>query len=237
MAEHLTPAFVLHRRPYTDTSLLLELYTPNAGRLPAIARGARSPAARGSWLQPFQPLLVQWRGRGDVKTLSRFEARGNPLALHGRRLYCGVYINELMLRLVPREDPADELFVAYEQTLRDLVTTPDIESLLRHFEVRLLKSLGYALPLDRTVAGESVEAQGYYRYSVEMGPEACGEADAGVVKGQTLLSLAHRHPLAEKRLRQEARNLMRRVLDHYLDYKPLKSRELFKPARQENRES
>ena len=221
----LQPAFVLHRRPYSNTSLLLEVFLLHEGRMPLLAKGATAGRALGaSLLQPFLPLLVSRTGRGEVRTLGRFEAAGPPLPLRGPQLYCGFYVNELMVRLVEREAPHRGLFAAYQDTLRRLVEEDDPEPALRRFEVGLLAELGYGLVLEREAETQAaLDPAGRYDYIIERGPVT---APTGEVGGSTLLKLADGQALAGDE-RREARRLLRRVLDHYLGGRPLKSRELF----------
>lgn len=159
--------FVLHRRDYRNTSLLLELFTAEEGRLACVAKGAKSAprgrSALAAQLQPFQPLWLGWVGRGEVKTLTRAEAAGPSIALSAERLYCGFYLNELLLRLVDREDPHEALFVFYQQALADLALEP-LDAVLRRFELRLLEELGYALDLRFDRQGRPVELARCYRY-------------------------------------------------------------------------
>jgi DNA repair protein RecO (recombination protein O) len=221
----LQPAFVLHRRPYSNTSLLLEVFLLHEGRMPLLAKGATAGRARGATqLQPVLPLLVSRSGRGEVRTLGRFEAAGPPLPLRGQQLYCGFYVNELMIRLVQREEPHPGLFAAYQETLRRLVEEADPEPALRRFEVGLLTDLGYGLLLEREAGTDAaLDPAGRYDYEIERGPVA---APGGELAGSTLLKLAAGAVL-EGEERREARRLLRRVLDHYLGGRPLKSRELF----------
>lgn len=221
----LQPAFVLHRRPYSNTSLLLEVFLLHEGRMPLLAKGATGGRALGAaLLQPFLPLLVSRSGRGEVKTLGRYEAAGPPLPLRGQQLYCGFYVNELMVRLVQREEPHPGLFAAYQATLSRLVEEGDPEPALRRFEIGLLGELGYGLLLEREAGSDAaLDPAGRYDYEIERGPVA---TPAGELGGATLLKLAAGEPLAGEE-RREARRLLRRVLDHYLGGRPLKSRELF----------
>ena len=221
----LQPAFVLHRRPYSNTSLLLEVFLLHEGRLPLLAKGVTSGRALGAaLLQPFVPLLVSRSGRGEVRTLGRFEAAGPPMPLRGQQLYCGFYVNELMIRLVQREEPHPALFAAYQETLRRLVEESDPEPSLRRFEVGLLADLGYGLLFEHEADTEAgIDPVRRYDYLIESGPVASA---AGELSGSTLLKLARGEALVGDE-RREARRLLRRVLDHYLGGKPLKSRELF----------
>ncbi|MCP3867241.1 MAG: DNA repair protein RecO [Gammaproteobacteria bacterium] len=226
-SRYLMPAFVLHRRAYSNHSLLVELFTPDQGRFPAIARGIMKRKRQGSGvLQSFLPVLVRCSGRGEVRNLNEFESAGNTVvALQGRALYCGFYLNELLIRLLPRDDPHQQLFQVYGETLNALVDSGDIELVLRRFEVRFLEALGFGLILDRdTEMGEPLKANQLYDYPVEHGPVATPD---GFILGSTLLALGGDFSLDSQGLRQ-ARTLTRRVLAHYLGGRPLKSRELFR---------
>lgn len=172
--------FVLHRRDYRNSSLLIDLFTADEGRLVCVAKGAKaSPRGRSalaSLLQPFQPLWLNWFGRGEVKTLGRAEAAGPSIALSGDRLYCGFYLNELLLRLTERHDAQESLFVFYQQALADLEAEP-IDAVLRRFELRLLEELGYALDLSSDRDEAPVSADRCYRYQASLGLERMADAE------------------------------------------------------------
>lgn len=230
MTRHeLIPACILHRRDYRNTSLLLELFTPQLGRLPAIARGVKSARSqRAAILQPFTPLLVCLAGRGEIQSLGQAEAEGRAYHLTGDRLYCGFYINELMMRLLERRDPYPGLYAFYLQTLARLASQDSAEQCLRDFEVQLMIELGYGMLFDHTAdTAAPVEPDLIYHYVIEQGPVS---GDMGPVDhrihGRTLLCL-HNRQLLDETGASEAKRLMRRVLAHYLGDKPLKSRELF----------
>lgn len=223
----LSPGYLLHHRPYGNTSLLVECFTAAQGRFPAIAKGARSGRSRGT-LQPFRPLLLAALGRGEVRTLAQWEPDQAIPPLEGEALYCGFYLNELLMRLLGRDDPHPGLFLRYHRTLVGLANRQETEPLLRRFEVELLAELGYGLLLEQEAdGGEPVEPGRRYRFRLEQGPQAAGLNEPGALAGSTLLALAGRIPFEGEGLR-EARDLMRRVLRHYLGERPLKSRELFR---------
>jgi len=225
----LIPACILHRRDYRNTSLLLELFTPQQGRLPAIAKGVKTARShRAALLQPFSPLLVSLSGRGEIQSLGQAEAEGRAYRLIGDRRYCGFYINELMMRLLERRDPYPGLYAFYLQTLERLTSQDAPDQCLRDFEIQLMNELGYGLLLDQTAdTGEPVEPDLTYHYVIEQGPlrRGMGPADHQI-HGRTLLCL-HNRQLLDETGASEAKRLMRRVLAHYLGDKPLKSRELF----------
>ncbi len=225
----LLQAFVLHRRDYSDTSLLVEVFAGGLGRFPAIAKGARRARNTASaLLQPFQPLWLGVTGRGEVRTLTRIEAAGRPLPLRGRALPCAFYLNELLMRLLGRHDPHDPLFAFYHAALNGLGADVDLETSLRQFELRLLEELGYAPCLDRE-AGGSAPVEPHRSYVVEpgRGPSAAASGGKSSVSGAVLLALARGSELDPAQQR-EARDLLRRLLEPHLGAKPLKSRELFR---------
>jgi DNA repair protein RecO (recombination protein O) len=226
----LQPHFLLHRRAYSNTSLLVELLSLEGARYPALAKGARSGRALGAaLLQPFRPLLVAVTGTGEVMTVSKLDVAGPALSLRGEALYCGFYVNELVMRLLGRNDPHEDLFRLYQEVLIRLSEDSDIQQGLRRFELGLLQVLGYGMVLEReALSAAPVQPQRRYRYRIESGPEpaAADAPEQETLSGATLLALAQGQPLDPPGMR-EARGLMRRVLDHYLGGRPLKSRELF----------
>ena len=222
-------AYLLHRAPYSNSSLLLECFTHSEGRFPAIAKGVQKagrPKAAGL-LQPFQPLILKWSGKGEVKSLIGYEAASKPHNLKGTALYCGFYLNELLLRLTRRQDPHENLFVFYCQTLKNLEEETTLEQTLRQFEIRMLDELGYGLLLGNDYdSGEAVRSEARYNYQVEKGPVLTNSLENQSISGKTLLALQEARKMDEREL-LEARILLRRVLKYYLGDKPLKSRELF----------
>ncbi|MFC1326489.1 MAG: DNA repair protein RecO [gamma proteobacterium symbiont of Ctena orbiculata] len=229
LMHELIPAFVIHRRDYRNSSLLLELFLLNQGRLPAIARGAKSArSSRALLLQPFSPLLLGLSGRGEVKSLTGVEPDGRPYRLQGETIYCGIYLNELLMRLLQRGDPYPSLYVHYQHALSGLASGESASQCLREFEISLMRELGYGLLLDRTAdTNEEIEADRVYEYRLEQGPVRMPGGGSGEgIHGRTLLSL-HRGERLDERGEAEAKRLMRRVIGHYLGDRPLKSRELF----------
>lgn len=227
----LQPAYILHHRPYRDTSALLELWTRDFGRVGVVARGARAASSqlRGI-LQPFRPLLVSWTGKGELKTLTGAEGSGLVPALSGRALLSGFYVNELLLRMVQRQDPHVELFDTYEAALQGLARAGQEEQSLRVFERDLLQALGYGLVLDAEAGtGRAVEPTKEYRFQLEQGlvpADATGQQGGIRISGRSLLSLA-RGDLRDAESLGDAKRLMRAALAFYLGDRPLKSRELF----------
>jgi DNA repair protein RecO (recombination protein O) len=224
-------AFVLHGYPYSETSLLVEAFTRPYGRLPLVAKGARRPGSSlRSVLVAFQPLTASWSGRGEVRTLVRSEWQGGQPLLKGEALLCGFYLNELLLRLLPREDPHEALFDHYAAAVARLGTESEHASILRVFERRLLQELGYGLALEREAeTGAALDPDRLYRYDPERGAVAAG-SDAGegpVFRGGALLDIA-RDDYTGASTAQAAKQLMRLVINHRLDRQPLHTRAIFK---------
>ena len=229
-------AFVLHSYPFRETSLIIDVFSRQHGRLAVVARGARRPrsALRGL-LMNFQPLLLSWFGKGEVRTLHSAEWMGGQPYLQGTALMCGFYLNELLLNLLARDDPHEQLFDYYRATLHRLAHETDHATTLRCFEKHLLQELGYALVLEREAGGgKAIQAEVCYRYAVEGGalPENNGADDGNVrigfpVLGKTLLDMAA-DDYADPATAQQSKQLMRVLLNHHLGGKILHTRELIK---------
>lgn len=226
------PAFVLHSYPYKETSLVLETFTRAHGRVALMARGARRPrsALRGV-LMAFQPLRLSWSGAAELCNLTGAEWSGGQPALSGPALMPAFYLNELLMRLLPRDDPHETLFDAYANSLAALSAgTPESAvlvqaAILRSFERRLLAELGYALGLERDASsGAPIDAARDYVYQPERGPVS-GNGAAGElrVSGQTLLDIA-RDDYARAETREEARLLMRALIGQRLGAQGLHTR-------------
>src|SRR5262244_4451478 len=161
------PAFVLHTYPYRETSAIVETFTAGYGRVALVARGAkRTRSELRSVLQAFQPLTLSWSGTGELKTLIRAEWRGGLPLVGGSALLCGFYLNELLLKLLAREDPHPRLFADYEAALQELASGAEQAPVLRRFELTLLTELGYALPLVREAdTGAPIDPATRYYYA------------------------------------------------------------------------
>lgn len=222
-------AFLLHAHPYSETSLILDVFARAHGRLALLARGARRPRSvlRGVLLG-FQPLELSWFGGGEVKTLARAEWMGGLPLLTGKCLLLGYYLNELLLKLMPREDAHPALYDAYADALGALSREAAEAAELRRFEKALLRELGYGLALDREAgSGEPVRPDGQYIYLVERGAVAArGDESMPAISGKTLLDLAA-DDYGDPRTLAESKTLMRQLVAHYLGGQPLQSRRVF----------
>jgi DNA repair protein RecO (recombination protein O) len=225
----LEPAWILHHYPYRDSSLLLEVFSREYGRIGLVARGARS--ARSRWqnqLQMLRPLLLSWNMRGELGTLTGVDSRGTVDVFPGRQVLCACYLNELLLRLLTRHDPHPELFAAYEESV--LLLAADEEQALRLFEKRLLQALGYGLLLEHEYdSGAAVVADRHYEYLMEKGPVRCqAPGDDGIfLQGSSLLALHHDN-LRDPQACREIKRLMRAALALYLGARPLRTREVLR---------
>lgn len=209
------PAFILHARAWRETSMLVEAFTRDHGRVGLVARGVRSARSRfpRASLQPLQPLLLGWNARGELGTLTGAEQTGTRWTLSGEALLAGMYVNELVLRLSSRNDPHPVAFAAYTECLARLAEEPDMAWTLRRFERDLLADLGYALMLTRTAAGAPIEAEQSYAYVVDAGPIAWREESSGLprVSGAALIAL-DRDEMPPQTALAELRRLMRAVI-------------------------
>jgi len=223
-------AFVLHTRPWSETSLLLDVFTETAGRVRLLAKGARSRRShlKGA-LQPFIPLLVNFSGRGEMKTLRGAEAVSLALPLSGISLYSGLYVNELLARVLEQETRFSALFFDYLHCIQELAAvegTP--EPALRRFELALLAHLGYGVDfLHCAGSGEAVSDAMTYLYREEKGFIASVVINQHSFTGRQLKALAERQFLDRETL-SAAKRFTRIALKPYLQGKPLKSRELFR---------
>lgn len=229
MRVDLNPCFILHNRSYRETSLLLDVFSRQHGRISLVAKGARKQKNdKRALLQPGRKVNIAWSMRRELGTLTGAEPfQGTHTYGHGGMLTV-FYINELLVRLLHKHEPHPELFDAYEEALDKLGNTATEQHVLRIFEKRLLEALGYGLALDADTGGNAIRADGQYNYLLEQGPVACATTDGGglTISGRTLLALAQEKFIDEFIL-AEAKQLMRMVLRNLLGDKPLLSRELY----------
>jgi DNA repair protein RecO (recombination protein O) len=224
-------AWVLHRRPLRETSVLLDLLTREHGRVGVVARAARgSPRGHGVVCQPFQPLVVSWSGRGELKTLTAAERTASVPAMVGERLYSALYVNEMLVRALAPHDAHPVLFDAYGALVRGLPEA-ELEPLLRGFELLLLGELGYApdFAVDAG-SGELMEPQGMYSFAPAAGFLASpGAPESTAYPGWSLEAIGRRD-FSDPRTRRFAKRLLREALAPVLGDRPLRSREYFRRA-------
>ncbi len=230
----LQPAYVIHRRPFRNTSLLVDFFCLDHGRIAAVARGARRGKSRmQGLLQAFQPLRISFSGRGEVKTLVNAESAGAAVALKGERLFSGFYVNELLSRLLHDHVQHPRLYQAYRETLDALANTDLLERVLRRFELELLAELGYAVNLTSDCRRhEPIAEKKSYRYLPDVGFEEAHEDENDgkrIFVGAHLLALS-RLELENAETAASAKRLLRQALEVHLGGRPLHSRTLFTSA-------
>ncbi len=221
-------AFVIHSRPYRETSQLVEVFTREQGRQSLVAKGSRQPRSPlKGLLQPFVPLRLGFAGKGELKNLHHAEATAPAIRLMGTALYSGLYLNELIYYLLEAQTPFDEVFDAYHNTLTKLANGEGIEPCLRHFEFYMLNILGYGVDFTQdALSGEAIRPEAWYRYQPESGFIVLEQAEPGAYPGE------HLHALAELDLSlpgvlASAKRFSRQALGPYLGGRALRSRALF----------
>ncbi len=226
----LHPCFILHQRPYRETSLLLDIFSCEYGRLNLVAKGVRRNKRNVPALfQAYRNLNISWSGRSTLATLTDIEANDAGLKLEGEPMIAAFYLNELLMRLLHKHESQPKLFEAYFMALTRLAHGESVLITLRYFEKHLLDAIGYGLVLDREVdSGEPIDPDQDYFYLIDRGPFASRPMKASWVRisGSTLLALDNEQ-FAEKSMLDEAKQLMRMTLNSYLGEKPLASRELY----------
>ena len=221
----LTPGYILHHRPWRDTSRILEVLSREHGRLTLFARAVRGPAARlAPVLQPFWPLLLSWSGRGEAAQLTYAERADNSGTLPAASVMAAFYLNELLLKLTTRHDPLPALFDHYHATLGRLRAGAPLEPALRVFEKRLLELVGFGLELGtEALSGVPLAAERYYRFRPSQGLVLAEAHEAGALAGSSLLELREEH-LSGARALEDARRLLHAALAACLEGRPLATR-------------
>lgn len=215
----LHPAWLLHRRPFRNTSLIVDLFLPAHGRIAAVARGGRKNAL----LAPFQPLWVGVAPSGEMYRLQQCEPRGSVVSLQRKALYCGFYLNEILCRVLQRDDAHPEVWENYASVLQALPASDALDVELRNFELSLLDAIGYGVALSHDSEGRPIDAQG--EYSLD-GDRGLVQVDSGGFSGQALLAMEAQQWTPQ--VRKEAKLFCRQALSSHLGDRPLKSRELFR---------
>jgi DNA repair protein RecO (recombination protein O) len=227
------PAYVLHLKPYRDTSAIVDLLTPDYGRIAVVVRGVRkNKTSKRQLLNPFHRLLVSFQGEKDIKLLTQFESEPSAgfFTLTGNYLYSGFYLNELLVRLLPEMDAHNDLFSLYEESIRLLHQEIDIEPVLRNFEFRLLAELGYAIDFFHdAINHQAIRQDAVYTCDLENGfIEIAADASTQslVIQGSDLIAM-NIADYQQASTRRAAKHLARHLLKPLLGKRPLKSRELF----------
>ena len=229
MTVDFSPAFILHQRVFRESSLLLDIISRDHGRISLVAKGVRKQKrSQAGLLQIYQPLLLSWQGRRDLQTLTAAETNGPAYLLRAESALCGLYINELMMKLLPLGESESNLYMDYQKALFGLQEALQNEITLRLFEKQLLSHLGYGLVLDQDVeTGEPIDEEKDYFYVADEGLYRWQSGqERNRISGRSLQHLVKEQDFDEKSL-NEIKQLMRMVIHFYLGDKPLRSRELF----------
>ncbi|AOE50395.1 DNA repair protein RecO [Kangiella sediminilitoris] len=225
----LSQSFVLHTRPFKESSLILELLTLEEGRCSVLARGVRGAkkSSKRALLQPFQPLALSWVGRSDLKTLKQVEPLGPSIALSGIPSLSGLYMNELLLKLLIQWDPHPDIYDAYQRALYRLQSEPSPAVVLREFELGILDDLGYGIDWACDIQGDIINEQLDYGFIPEQGFVLIGQAPKSAlkIKGKNILAVANRQWQTSGSL-STARKISRAVIDPLIGFKELHSRKL-----------
>lgn len=228
------PAFLLHARPYRETSQILDILSQSHGRIGVVANGSRRPKSR--WknaLRPFQLCQMSWSGRGDLFTLRAAEPVGAAAKVSGMPLMAAYYMNELLIALMHRCDPHPNLFTHYGGALASLANNEETELVLRRFEVALLAEIGYGIVVEHDVVDElALEANRKYEYVIDRGPVPVSDTHSGelVFQGSELLAIANGDRLDVEQLKS-AKRLLRAVLNSSLGGRRLKTRQVMAEMR------
>ncbi len=227
------PAWLLHHRPFRDSSQILDILSLDQGRLAVVAKGSRGAKSKlRGILRPFLPLQLSWIIRSDLGTLTGAEMNGAPRSLSGDALLSGYYVNELILKLLHRHDPQPEIFAAYSRTIERLAGSNEVAPYLRQFEIELLRILGYALNLDHdTETTEPLRPQQQYEYRVEQGLVPVSDREVPMVFSGAEIDAIRNQQFTDPAVLKNAGSLLRNVIAYHLDGKELKSRKVLKDMR------
>ena len=224
------PGYVLHHRPFRDTSQILDVLTRDHGRIAVVARGSRGSRSRlAGILRPFMPLRVSWVAKSDLGTLTGAEAAGPPAGLRGDGLLSAYYVNELLLNFMHRDDAQPEVFELYAQVISELQNGDQAVAALRSFELKFLGLLGYALNLEHEAGtNDDIREGSNYDYRMDQGPVPVSRSEGALVfDGATLRAIAARR-FDDPEILRAASRLLRGVITYHLGGKELQSRKVLR---------
>ena len=220
--------YILHHRPFRDTSQILDILTRDHGKIAVVARGSRGSKSRlAGVLRPFLPLRVSWVAKSDLGTLTGAEAAGPPAGMMGDALLSAYYVNELLLHFLHRDDPQPEIFALYEEVIKALVSTENVAASLRSFELEFLSLLGYAVNLHHESGGhDPLQVDRRYQYRMEQGLVVVDRSEGALVfDGSVLVGIAEQR-FDDPNILRAANRLLREIIDFHLGGKELKSRKV-----------
>jgi len=241
MIEEQQAVYVLNRRPYQESSLLVDVFSLNFGRLTLIAKGGlRKGSAWSALLQPFQALLLSWSGRSSIKTLRSVDVPSQPYKLRANYLFSAYYLNELVLKLVPDNEPSPGVFSNYVDCLDQLAEGQDLQRCLRKFEYLLLSELGLLPDFEHDIYGHKIQKDQGYKFLSQQGFEGVGKASSNlgsvfIISGKAISLISTLDIVNGSTWQKEeylkAKQLMRYLVDDALGGQVIKSRELFRPIK------
>lgn len=222
------PGYILHHRPFRDTSQILDVLTRDHGKISVVARGSRGSKSRlAGVLRPFLPLRVSWVAKSELGTLTGAEAAGAPAGMVGDALLSAYYVNELLLYFLHRYDPQPEIFALYAQVVEALVQTDEVAASLRSFELEFLSLLGYAVNLDHEFGShENLDGEQHYQFRMEQGAVAVDRSEGPMIFKGSMLSLIAEQRFDKPEVLRAANRLLREIISFHLGGKELKSRKV-----------
>ncbi|HTT12757.1 MAG TPA: DNA repair protein RecO [Burkholderiaceae bacterium] len=231
------PGLVLHAYAWRETSLVVETFTRDHGRMALVARGAKRPTSQfRGLLTPFAPLLLSWSGRNEIKSLVRAEWCGGMAPLRGEALLAGFYLNELLVRLLARADAHEILFARYVEALATLAERDGgRDGVLRAFELELLRETGHAPAFDQSADGAPLEPDALYRVDAERGlvriERAIGADEPFCLRGSRALAIA-RGDFSSPAVANDSKLVLRHLIRYHLNGQPLNTRRILHDLRQ-----
>lgn len=224
------PAYVLHHRPFRDSSRILDVVTRDYGKVALVARGSRGAKSRlAGVLRPFLPLRLSWVARSDLGTLTGAEAAGAPGGIQGDSVLAGFYVNELLINFLHRHDPQPAIFSLYQEVIALLGSTSNVAASLRSFEIRFLGLLGYAMNFECEAGGQrQLDPERHYDYRVEQGPVSVDRSSGPLVFPGSMLHSIQQQAFDDPDVLRAAGRLLRTVITHHLGGKELKSRQVLR---------
>lgn len=237
----LAKAFILHTRPYQESSLIVDVFSRDHGRFSGVVKGARRKNSRKQGLlQPFIPLLISWQGKSELKTITQLEYYQPPIVLPGAAVFSGLYLNELLIKMLHKFDPHAAIFDHYRLCLQAIADHDAVEVSLRQFERFILHDLGYGFSFSTAIGTEAgaeltIQPEKFYQFDPQQGflalhTQPSEKLQAYCFTGQEILAI-DRNDLSQKEVRRSAKRLMRMALAQHLGNEPLKSVAMFQPKK------
>ena len=226
------PAYLIHQRPYSETSQIINLFSRHYGRVDAIAKGSKRPKSKfKSFLQPFSPILVSWSGRSQLKTLRSVDINsGKQSNVSRKHLMSAFYLNELILSFLTTADPYPDLFDAYSLAINNLSNADSSEIILREFEIELLTEIGYAINFrTEAMSSKKIEPNLLYRFVAGEGfvSSVTSSAREKLMKGSVIHAI-DQGDFADPQTLSIAKRIIRESVKYHLSGKELNTKKVVK---------